>query len=171
MKYPLSISCAMTRARWEENTVQSTQNATLLQLSHHIAQMQPASALIEELGNEHAPTLGSMKICVWPEHADRHAYLPPENSVFPWRERESCYIIWSRSALTCSDTPKGRSGFSVLKHFGTTSQSYECRTSLRFTTTCPDRYANAQHTITYMHSQITGLQLLVLLEARICKCG
>ena len=24
-------------------------------------------------------------------------------------QRESCYIIWSRSALTCSDTPKGRS--------------------------------------------------------------
>ena len=112
-------------------------------------------------------------------NADRETRKQWDGGCSIERERESCYIIWSRSALTCSNTPKGRSGFSDLMHFGKASQSYECRTPLRFTTTCPDKYANAQHIwraqhdaeakLTYMHSQITGLQLLVLLEARICN--
>jgi len=39
---------------------------------------------------------------------------PISKRVNIWGER--CYIIWSRSLLTYSDTPEGRSNMSVLIH-------------------------------------------------------
>ena len=89
------------------------------------------------------------------ELALEHIAGSPElNSIHHDRERELLHNL-SRSALTCSDTPEGPKRFLYPDAVSKTKQSYECRTSLRFTTTCPDKYANARHTITYMECGVT----------------